>query len=116
LAKALEGRVKPHHRFVLTELLCQIDGLDETIARFNTQIQESCGPFDEAVSLLETIPGVARHTAEMIVAAIGTDMTHFPSADHLANGRRARPAKAIASYEPPWCKQRTPPRERKGPI
>lgn len=30
LAKALEGRVKPHHRFVLTELLCQIDSLDET--------------------------------------------------------------------------------------
>jgi hypothetical protein len=32
LAKALEGRVKAHHRFVLTELLCQIDSLDETIA------------------------------------------------------------------------------------
>jgi transposase len=35
LAQALDGRVKPHHRFVLTELLCQIDGLDETIARFD---------------------------------------------------------------------------------
>lgn len=35
LAKALEGRVKPHHRFVLTELLCQIDNLDEAIAPFD---------------------------------------------------------------------------------
>jgi transposase len=85
LAKALDGRVKPHHRFVLTELLCQIDGLDDTIARFDAQIQAICGPFDEAVGLLETIPGVARRTAEMIVAEIGTDMSRFPSADHLAS-------------------------------
>jgi transposase len=85
LTKALEGRVKPHHRFVLTELLCQIDGVDGTIARFDAQIQAICGPFEEAVSLLDTIPGVARRTAEMIVAEIGTDMTRFPSADHLAS-------------------------------
>jgi transposase len=85
LAKALEGRVKPHHRFVLTELLCQVDSLDETIARFDAQIQEICAPFEAAVGLLDTIPGVARHTAEMIVAEIGTDMTRFPSADHLTS-------------------------------
>jgi transposase len=75
LAQALAGRVKPHHRFVLTELLCQIDSLDETIARFDAQIQAICGPFEEAVGLLDTIPGVARRTAEMLVAEIGTDMT-----------------------------------------
>jgi transposase len=85
LAQALDGRVKAHHRFVLTELLCQIDSLDETVARFDARIQEICGPFDEAVGLLDTIPGVARRTAEMIVAEIGTDMTRFPSADHLAS-------------------------------
>jgi transposase len=85
LTKALEGRVKPHHRFVLTELLCQIDSLDDTIARFDAQIQAICGPVEEAVSLLDTIPGVARRTAEMLVAEIGTDMTRFPSADHLAS-------------------------------
>jgi transposase len=85
LASALEGRVKPHHRFVLTELLSQIDSLDETIARFEAQIQAICGPFEEAVALLDTIPGVARRPAEMIVAEIGTDMTRFPSADHLAS-------------------------------
>jgi transposase len=85
LAKALEGRVKPHHRFVLTELLCQIDNLDETVARFDEQIQERLtAPFEEAVMLLDTIPGVARRAAEMIVAEIGTDMSCFPSADDLA--------------------------------
>jgi transposase len=85
LAKALQSQLKSHHRFVLTELLCQIDGLDETIVRFDAQIQEYCRPFEEAVELLDTIPGVARHTAEVIIAEIGTDMSRFPSADHLAS-------------------------------
>jgi transposase len=85
LAQALDGRVKPHHQFVLTELLCQIDSLDETIARFDARIQEISTPFEAAIGLLDTIPGVARPTAEMIVAEIGTDMGHFPSADHLAS-------------------------------
>jgi transposase len=85
LTQALQGQVKSHHRFVLTELLCQIDGLNETIARFDEQIQEYCRPFEEVVELLDTIPGVARETAEIIVAEIGTDMSRFPSADHLAS-------------------------------
>jgi transposase len=84
-ASALEGRVKPHHRLVLTALLSQIDRWDETSVRVEAQIQAICGPFDEAVELLDPMPGVARRTAEMIVAEIGTDMTRFPSADHLAS-------------------------------
>jgi transposase len=84
LVQALEGQVKAHHQFVLTELLCQIDSLDETLARFDAQIEEYCRPFEEAVALLDTIPGVARQTAEIIVAEIGTDMRRFPDAAHLA--------------------------------
>lgn len=85
LVKALEGRVKPHHRFVLTELLCQIDSLDETIARFDEQIEAYCRPFEEAVQLLDTIPGVSRRAAEVIVSEVGTDMSRFETADHLAS-------------------------------
>ena len=85
LAKALEGRVKPHHRFVLTELLCQIDSLDETIERFNKQVEEYRRPFEEAVVLLDTIPGVGPEVAEIIVSEIGIDMSRFPSAEALAS-------------------------------
>ena len=84
LEKALEGHVKAHHRFVLTELLCQIDSLDESIARFDLEIEKYCRPFEEEVKLLDTIPGVAQRTAEVIVSEIGTDMSRFPTADHLA--------------------------------
>lgn len=85
LAKALEGQVKPHHRFVLTERLCQIDNLDETIERFNQQVEDYCRPFEEAVVLLDTIPGIGREVAEIIVSEIGIDMGRFPTEDHLAS-------------------------------
>jgi transposase len=85
LAQALEGHVHGYHRFVLAELLTQIDSLDETIERFNEQVAEYCRPFEEAVDLLDTIPGVGREVAEVIVSEIGTDMSRFPTAHHLAS-------------------------------
>jgi transposase len=85
LSQALAGRVKAQHRFVLSELLCQIDSLDETIARFDLEIEAYCAPFEMAVVLLDTIPGVGRETAEVMVAEMGADMTLFPSANHLAS-------------------------------
>lgn len=68
----------------MAELLCQLDSLDETIARFDEEIQRYCDPFEPIVELLDTIPGVGRTTAEMIVSEIGVDMSRFPSASHLA--------------------------------
>jgi transposase len=92
LERALTGRVKVHHRFILTELLCQIDALDETLARFNAEIGERTRPFEAAVAHLDTIPGVARATAEMIVAEIGVDMSRFPTPDHLTAWAGLAPA------------------------
>jgi transposase len=84
LAQALEGRMQAHHRFVLSELLAQIDSLDESIARFDAEIEAYCRPFEEAVARVDTIPGVGREAAEIIISEIGMDMSRFPSADHLA--------------------------------
>jgi transposase len=84
LVKALQGRVKPHHQFILAELLAQIASLDETLARFDQQIETACRPFEEAVGYVDTIPGVARRVAEVVVAEIGVDMSRFPTAGHLA--------------------------------
>jgi|WetSurMetagenome_2_1015567.scaffolds.fasta_scaffold185011_1 transposase len=85
LVRSLEGRVKPHHRFLLSELLCQLESLDESIHRFDQQIEEYCRPFEESVVLVDTIPGVARKVAEVIISEIGTNMSCFPTADHLAS-------------------------------
>lgn len=84
LLQAMNGRIRLSHRFILAELLTQIDSLDETLARFDTEVVKYCTSFESAVELLDTIPGVARRSAESIVAEIGNDMSRFPSAAHLA--------------------------------
>ena len=55
LERALRGRLRPHHRFLLTELLAQIDGLDATIARFDAEIARLCAANEEeeVVTLLQ---------------------------------------------------------------
>jgi hypothetical protein len=87
LEQALRGQLQPHQSFVLTELLAQIDGLDETIARFTAQIQAT-GAQDAAdakvVALLDSIPGLSEASAQVVVAEIGADMSRFPSAAALA--------------------------------
>ncbi|MDP8962342.1 MAG: IS110 family transposase, partial [Actinomycetota bacterium] len=56
LERALSGRLQPHHRLLLTELLAQIDGLDETIARFDAEIAKRCAvtEAEDVVELLDT--------------------------------------------------------------
>jgi transposase len=39
---------------------------------------------EEALVLLDTIPGMGRRVAEIIVAEVGVDRRRFPSAAHLA--------------------------------
>jgi transposase len=72
------------HRFVLGELLCQVDSLEESIARFDEEIEKVMAPFAEAVALLDTIPGVAQTTAQVVLSETGVEMSRFPSAGHLA--------------------------------
>jgi transposase len=83
LEAALSGHLKAHHALILTELLCQIDSLDASIARLEAAIEERMKPFREAVVLLDGIPGIAQTTAHVILAEIGTDMSRFATAGHL---------------------------------
>jgi transposase len=41
--------------------------------------------WNAAVALLDTIPGVDRRTAEVMLAEMGLDMSQFPTAGHLAS-------------------------------
>jgi transposase len=85
LELALEGRGTEHHRFLLRLLLDQVAGLEALVRRLEGRIEEVLPPFEEAVGRLETIPGISRKVAEAVLAEIGTDMSAFPSAGHLAS-------------------------------
>jgi transposase len=85
LERALAGRFAAHHQFLVAQHLAHIDYLDEAIARLDAVIAERLRPFETAIERLDTIPGVGRRTAEVLVAEIGTDMARFPTAGHLAS-------------------------------
>src|SRR5712692_94414 len=90
LRRALRGKLTRSQRFVLRELLDQLEQLEAAVARVSDeireQIEESRDPFvKEAVRLLQTIPGVGEQVAEVIASEIGTDMTRFPNDQHLSS-------------------------------
>lgn len=116
LAQALVGRFREHHRFLLTQHLLHLECLEEQIASFDEQIIASLTPDETssvavqpeasapavasceeplsgaaAIELLDTIPGVGRGTAELLVAEVGTDMRRFPSAAHLMSWAKVCP-------------------------
>jgi transposase len=85
LRQALAGRFRPHHAFLVTQLLAHLDHLDELIATVSGQVDDVIAPFAEELARLDALPGVNKRTAEVILAEIGVDMRVFPSAGHLAS-------------------------------
>lgn len=85
LREALEGRFDQLHAVWIGAILAHLDFLDEQIASLTETIGEQIAPFEKAVELLCTIPGVQRRTAEVIIAEIGVDMSVFPTAKELAS-------------------------------
>jgi transposase len=85
LREALEGRFEHLHAVWIGAILAHLDFLDEQIQSLTETIGEQIAPFEKAVELLCTIPGVQRRTAETIIAEIGVDMSVFPTAKHLAS-------------------------------
>ncbi len=85
LEQALSGRMSDHHRLLIAVHLEVIDSFDEAIDRLSAAIEEKMRPFEELLARLDTIPGVGRRTAEIIIAEIGLDMGRFATSGHLAS-------------------------------
>lgn len=143
LVRALGGHIRDHHRFLIAEHLIHIDFLGERIAIFDEMIEHQVNeqsqpttppatreqdngqsgaadtalpplPWAEAVTILDTMPGIGITTAEKLVAEIGTDMSRFPTEAHLASWARVCPGNnesagkrhaARAGKGNPWLKE-----------
>jgi len=103
LAQALTGQIRDHHRFLLQSHLEHLEFLEQQIVEFDQHIERliqehsladtttssSTTPtsqplsWQQAMELLDTIPGVARQSAELLLAEVGVEMNRFPSVAHL---------------------------------
>lgn len=61
-----------------------LDSLDAQIQTIQTRIDQRLAPYREPMQRPMEIPGIQHTVAATLIAEIGTDMSVFQSADHLA--------------------------------
>lgn len=85
LMAALDGELSDDHRFVLAQLLEHIQQLEARIQAFDAHLLAGLEEHRETLALLQTLPGVDRIGAAMLLVEIGTEMEAFGSPDRLAS-------------------------------
>jgi transposase len=85
LQLALEGCLLPHHRFLLADMLEELDHIGSKIARLEQAIEEQMQPYQKAVDAWMTVPGVKQRLAWNLVAEVGPIVDAFPSAADLVS-------------------------------
>lgn len=95
LEEALSGHFGAHHAIVCRQIIDHIDFLDRSIAALTDEVTARLLPFEGAVTIVCSVPGISRRTAEVIVAETGADMTRFPTPGQLCAWAGVAPA----SYE-----------------
>jgi transposase len=113
LVQALDGRFDEHHADLARMLLDQVDGLDRQIQRLTATIDELIAAMPAAngegpaptdtgggaqqlptlstIARLDEVPGIAEHTAQVIIAELGLDMSIFPTPGHLVSWAKLSP-------------------------
>ena len=85
LAEALHGHFTAHHATLARLMLTHIDQLAATIAALDAEVDAEMAPFTAERDRLDTMPGVSKRAAEVLIAELGVDMSRFPTPGHLAS-------------------------------
>ncbi|HEY1439482.1 MAG TPA: IS110 family transposase [Mycobacterium sp.] len=85
LIEALDGAFTDHHAFMCGHFLDQIDHLAGLVVQLDARIAELLRDRDQDLTNLDTIPGIGRTAAEIIISETGGDMAPFATAAHLAS-------------------------------
>lgn len=87
LVQALDGTFTDHHAFMCRHFLAQIDHLAGVLTELDIRIKQLTRDrdHDDDIERLDTIPGIGRTAAEIVIAETGGDMAPFATAGHLAS-------------------------------
>ena len=82
----LNGVMSALQRRMMKELLIHLDELNIHIRNLDDEINNFMKPEAKTASVaLQEMPGIGETSAHAILAVIGTDMSRFPTAGHLAS-------------------------------
>ena len=73
------------HVFVISEILIHIEDLQRRIATLFRELVTKPEPYKPMLRAMETIPGIDRMAAAMLLVEFGNDMTAFGTAEKLAS-------------------------------
>ena len=85
LCDALDGSFTEHHAWMCRHHLDQIDHIDRLIVLLDNKISELTAQHEPDLANLDTIPGIGRKAAEILLAETGGDMGQFPTPAHLVS-------------------------------
>ena len=85
IVASIEEITTPLQRKLLAQIIDHIDDLNRRIGELDKLVQEYMAEYEAAIEAIDEIPGIARRSAEVILAEIGLDMGRFPSAAHLCS-------------------------------
>jgi transposase len=85
LLLAMEGVFTPMQRRLVRAILDHIDDMTKRIEELDRIIDDEIKGYEEAIARVDQLPGIGKRSAEIIISEIGTDMSRFPSASHLAS-------------------------------
>jgi transposase len=97
LEPSLTGPIRDSHRLLLTLQLEHLDDLNTKLERLEREIDPALLPGDpdaeEKLAGLQTIPGVGRKVAQVVLAEMGRERSRFPNAAHLSSWAGLAPGK-----------------------
>ncbi|EEI70559.1 IS110 family transposase [Lentilactobacillus hilgardii] len=85
IVAALDGSLSPSDRQILKIELALLADVQQAIHALELLIEEQLQPLEELYLRLQTIPGISKHIAQIVIAEVGTDVSPFPTAHHLAS-------------------------------
>ncbi|WP_156858112.1 IS110 family transposase [Oceanobacillus sp. AG] len=85
IADTINGRLRRHHRYMLRQHWEHMEYIEQNIKELEEQISHCLKPYQKELELLDTIPGVNKNGAAIIISEIGVDMSVFKSDKHLAS-------------------------------
>lgn len=107
LSDSLFGTITHHQIFLIRQSWNHIMFLEESIRHLDQEIEKYLEPYKEEVQLLQSVPGVDKQTAAIVLAEMGPDMSQFPTAAHLASWAGVCPGNhESAGKKKPFVRQR----------
>ena len=82
---SVNGTLSDHQKQFLSMMLSHLEMLEHHREEVESAVASEIAKHSEALSLLCSIPGIATTAAASIISEIGTDMSRFPTAQHICS-------------------------------